>query len=151
MVNDRSPETYCPFQVATRRSWFRTLRSGSPHFRDSEAEVCVHLRHFHDFYNLLCTLFSAAENEPLIPADTPFLLTTNPKCAEEALNDTESGFQINVVANNRYFDRVEVLKAFREQAIIQTPEYEAISESISGVGGRLRPRNWEEVRLSVFH
>ena len=89
------------------------------------------------------------ENEPLIPADTPFLLTTNPKYAAEALaQDPESGIQINIVANDRYFDRPDVLKAFREQAVIQTPEYEAISESISGVGGRFRPRNQEEVRLS---
>jgi hypothetical protein len=97
-----------------------------------------------------CTSFSAAENEPLIPADTPFLLTTNPKYADEALNDSESGIQINVVANDRYFDRPDVLKAFREQAVIQTPEYEAISESISGVGGRFRPRNQEVVRLSAY-
>ena len=86
------------------------------------------------------------ENEPLIPADTPLLLTTDPKYAVETANGSDLGITINIVANERYFDRPDVLKAFREQTVIQTPEYEAISDSVSGVGGRFRPRNMEEVR-----
>lgn len=89
------------------------------------------------------------ENEPLIPGDTPFLLTTNPKYAQETLDGSEFGIQINIVANDRYFDRPDVLQAFRQQKIIQTPYFEGISESISGVGGRFRPRNQEEVRPFV--
>jgi len=91
------------------------------------------------------------ENEPLIPADTPFLLTTDPKYAVETANNSDLGIKINIVANERYFDRTDVLKAFREQTVIQTPEYEAISESVSGVGGRFRPRNLEEVRSLTQH
>ena len=49
-----------------------------------------------------------------------------------------------MVANDRYFDRPEVVKAFREQAIIQTPEFSSIGES-SNVGGRFRPRAAEDV------
>lgn len=111
--------------------------------------MCVLSRHSHKLIpELFFGSLHVVENEPLIPADTPFLLTTNPRFAEEAPNNSNSGIHINVVANDRYFDRPDVLKAFREQAVIQTPEYEAISESIS-VGGRFRPRNQDEVCLSV--
>ena len=86
------------------------------------------------------------ETEPLIPANTRFLLTTNSKYANGSSGDgSELGIKINVVANDRYFDRPEVLKAFREQAIIQTPEFESIGESSSTVGGRFRPRGQEDV------
>lgn len=97
------------------------------------------------FRLLLSSQCFAVENEPLIPGDTPFLLTTNPKYTQETMDGSEFGIQINIVANDRYFDRPDVLKAFRQQAEIQTPDYEAISDSISGVGGRFRPRNQEEV------
>lgn len=96
---------------------------------------------------VICALayISVVENEPLIPADTPFLLTTNPKYASETSNGSDLGIKVNIVANERYFDRPDVLRAFREQTVIQTPEYEAISDTVSGVGGRFRPRNLEEV------
>ncbi|KAF9567801.1 hypothetical protein CPC08DRAFT_519916 [Agrocybe pediades] len=83
------------------------------------------------------------ETEPLISLDTRFLLTTN---SEDALNTPESneaGIRLNTVANERYFSRPEVLKAFREQQIIQTPDFESIGES-STVGGRMRPRGAED-------
>ncbi|KAF5313248.1 hypothetical protein D9619_002609 [Psilocybe cf. subviscida] len=84
------------------------------------------------------------EAEPLVPADTPFLLTTNSsKFSVDSERDPESTFTINTVANERYFDRPEVLRAFREQQIIQTPDFEAINES-STVGGRFRPRGAED-------
>ncbi|KAF8971690.1 hypothetical protein BDZ97DRAFT_1784601, partial [Flammula alnicola] len=96
----------------------------------------------HPFSSIL-----AVENEPLIPTDTPFLLTTNSsKFSGDSANNSESTISINTVANDRYFDRPEVLKAFRDQEIIQTPEFWAISES-STVGGRFRPRGAEDVRF----
>ena len=88
------------------------------------------------------------ETEPLVPNDTPFLLTTNPKFSGDPLNLAESGIRINTVANDLYFDRPEVLKAFREQEIIQTPKFESISES-STVGSRFRPRGAEDVRERI--
>ncbi|SRR6266540_1801517 len=105
--------------------------------------MCVlHLSNMSFAHHLLK---SVVENEPLIPGGTPFLLTTNPKYAQETLDGSDLGIQVNIVANDRYFDRPDVLQAFRQQTIIQTPDYEAISDSISGVGGRFRPRNQDEV------
>ncbi|KAF9015707.1 hypothetical protein BDQ17DRAFT_63860 [Cyathus striatus] len=80
------------------------------------------------------------ENEPLIPMDTPFLLTTNASVAL-ASSDT-SRLAINTFANERYFDRPEVLKSYREQLDIQTPEYLNIAET--HVGTRFRVRAVEE-------
>ncbi|KAH9486293.1 hypothetical protein JR316_0000357 [Psilocybe cubensis] len=79
------------------------------------------------------------EIEPLIPLSTPFLLSTKADAAKNTESANEAGIHINVVANERYFARPEVLKAFREQQLIQTPEYESIGES-SYVGTRTRPR-----------
>lgn len=92
-------------------------------------------------YVSLTSISTTAENEPLIPAKTSFILTTNSKYASD---DPGSAITVNVVANDRYFDRPEVVKAFREQVIIQTPEFSSIGES-SNVGGRFRPRAAEDV------
>ena len=92
----------------------------------------------------LTLISTTAENEPLIPANTSFILTTNSKYASD--DPSGSAITVNMVANDRYFDRPEVVKAFREQAIIQTPEFSSIGES-SNVGGRFRPRAAEDVGL----
>ncbi|KAF8808083.1 hypothetical protein BYT27DRAFT_7037173, partial [Phlegmacium glaucopus] len=89
---------------------------------------------------ILETLKRRSENEPLIPANTSFILTTNSKYAAD---DPGGAISVNMVANDRYFDRPEVVKAFREQVIIQTPEFSSIGES-SNVGGRFRPRAAED-------
>ncbi|KIL71549.1 hypothetical protein M378DRAFT_6272 [Amanita muscaria Koide BX008] len=79
------------------------------------------------------------ENEPLIPADTSFLLTTDSAVVHELSSNVEVG--LNPQANERYFDRPEVLKSFREQLLIETPEYVHVADLPSvGVGGRFRPR-----------
>ncbi|EGN93100.1 hypothetical protein SERLA73DRAFT_189929 [Serpula lacrymans var. lacrymans S7.3] len=83
------------------------------------------------------------ENEPLIPENTQFLLTTNSGELKQPSTSASSGFEINNHAYQRYFDRPDVLKAYREQLIIQTPEFSLLSEDAS-VGGRFRPRSSEE-------
>ncbi|TFK77409.1 hypothetical protein BDN72DRAFT_953848 [Pluteus cervinus] len=82
------------------------------------------------------------ENEPLIPADTPFLLTTNASKYAEASGSINLGF--NTLAHESYFDRPEVLKAYREQQVIETPEYINSADNPS-VGGRFRPRGSEDI------
>lgn len=77
------------------------------------------------------------ENEPLIPANTQFLLTTNSALVTQPSSSTDFG--LNSHANQRYFDRPDVMQAYREQQIIQTPEFTTLSEDAS-VGGRFRPR-----------
>ncbi|KAF8846083.1 hypothetical protein BDN67DRAFT_890992 [Paxillus ammoniavirescens] len=79
------------------------------------------------------------DNEPLIPADTPFLLTTNSALLQSS-SSRPSSFGLNSLANQRYFDRPDVMKAYREQLNIQTPEFTFLSEDAS-VGGRFRPRS----------
>lgn len=83
-----------------------------------------------------------SDAEPLIPADTSFLLTTNTALGASD-SSSEADLQVNTLGNELYFNRPEVLKAYREQLIIQTPEYTNIS-GIPVVGGRFRVRNSEE-------
>jgi hypothetical protein len=59
--------------------------------------------------------------------------------------DNESGSQLNTWAYERYFDKPEVIRAYREQQLIQTPEYTLLSEH-EAVGGRFRPRSLDDVR-----
>jgi hypothetical protein len=96
------------------------------------------------FHSLFFAL--KAENEPLVPADTPFLLTTDSVALDTLSSST--GLGLNVDANERYFDRPEVLKAFREQLLIETPQFVHVADLPSvGVGGRFRPRGSGDVRV----
>lgn len=90
---------------------------------------------------------TTVDNEPLIPADTPFLLTTNSALLQPSSKSTSFG--LNSFANQRYFDRSDVIKSYREQLNIQTPEFSLLSEDAT-VGGRFRPRSSEEVRTPRF-
>lgn len=87
----------------------------------------------------------------MIPAQTQFLLTTNTALVQATSKSSpipgELGF--NPHANERYFDRPEVLKAYKEQQTIQTPEFINLVHDAS-VGGRFRPRGLEDVRLCCF-
>ncbi|KAF7337515.1 PEHE domain-containing protein [Mycena sanguinolenta] len=88
---------------------------------------------------------SKLENEPLVPADTPFVLKTNDKLEQAAAEFSSvlgSGLN-NKRAYESYFDRPEVLKSYREQTIIETPEFTDIAD-VPSVGGRLRVRTTEE-------
>jgi hypothetical protein len=92
-----------------------------------------------------CTHATAVENEPLIPADTPFVFKTNDTLEKVAAEFSSAGGSGLVIrAHESYFDRPDVLKAYREQTMIETPEYTGIPES-SSVGGRLRVRTTDEV------
>ncbi|KAL0068630.1 hypothetical protein AAF712_004346 [Marasmius tenuissimus] len=82
------------------------------------------------------------ENEPLIPENARFFLTTNPVLAPPEITFQPPSL-LNIHANERYFDRPELLKAIRQQQEIETPEYENISETDT-VGGRFRPRGSED-------
>lgn len=82
-------------------------------------------------------------DDPLIPVETKFLLTTNPEYTSKTSSITELG--VNIHANDRYFERPEVLKSYREQEVIQTPDFVNTTE-VPTVGGRFRARNLEDVR-----
>jgi hypothetical protein len=94
---------------------------------------------------LTCSKYQAVENEPLIPADTKFLLTTNSSLVPSS-SSTSAPFklELNSHAYERYFDRPEVLDSYKAQLTIQTPEFSNLTEDAS-VGGRFRPRIHEDV------
>ena len=58
------------------------------------------------------------------------------------------GSQLNTSAYERYFDKPEVIRSYREQQVIQTPEFTLLSEH-EAVGGRFRPRGLEDVRAEL--
>ena len=88
------------------------------------------------------------ESEPLIPAETRFLLTTNSSLVPPLPDDPSSSAHINVQAYGRYFERPEVQKACRDQQLIQVPEFSLLPED--AVASRFRPRASEEVRNNLF-
>lgn len=95
--------------------------------------------------------YHAVENEPLIPVDTRFLLTTNSSLISSSSSSTATPFELelNSHAYERYFDRPEVLESYKAQLTIQTPEFSNLTEDAS-VGGRFRPRIHEDVRPAHF-
>ncbi|KZT08718.1 uncharacterized protein LAESUDRAFT_648565 [Laetiporus sulphureus 93-53] len=89
------------------------------------------------------TMKRRLESEPLIPAETNFLLTTNSALVPSTAVTIPSEVEINTQAYGRYFDRPEVQKAYRQQQVIQTPEFKQLDED-AHVGGRFRPRGIED-------
>lgn len=96
--------------------------------------------------SLTCNEVDTGENEPLIPSSTVFVLTTDSSFVPPA---STSELGVNAVANERYFERPEVIKAFKEQRDIQTPEFVQLSDD-ARVGGRLRARTQEIVSVTVL-
>ncbi|KAJ7811344.1 hypothetical protein B0H14DRAFT_2606605 [Mycena olivaceomarginata] len=78
---------------------------------------------------------AAVDNELPIPANTPFVLHTNNALAEAAQFSSAGGSALTQRACDSYFDRPEVLKAYRERTEIETPDFENLSETLSSVGG----------------
>lgn len=99
---------------------------------------------------ILKLIYYKAENEPLIPTLTRFLFTTDSSYSgDQEEESSQANIQLNTVAFDRYFEKPEVLQAFREQAIIETPVFESIAE-LSSVGGRFRPRGAEDVSSGLL-
>ncbi|KAJ3808821.1 hypothetical protein F5876DRAFT_78364 [Lentinula aff. lateritia] len=84
---------------------------------------------------ILDTFKRQSENDPLIPKDTPFFLTTDSNLAPSEASTSS----INARGYERYFDRPDVIEGYREQKMIETPVFEAIGEG-EGVVSRFRPR-----------
>ncbi|KAH8110627.1 hypothetical protein DFH11DRAFT_1619300 [Phellopilus nigrolimitatus] len=89
--------------------------------------------------NILDMLKRRGESEPLIPSKTVFILTTDSRFVPSA---STSELGLNPYANERYFDRPEVIKAYKDQQNIQTPEFTQLTDE-EMVGGRLRARSGE--------
>lgn len=94
------------------------------------------------------TRFVPAENEPLIPKDTMFYMTTHPALAPPEASS--SSLPINSGGYERYFEKSDVIKAYREQQLIETPEFWSTAEGGENVVSRFRPRPVEGVRR-LFH
>ena len=91
------------------------------------------------------------ENEPLIPATTKFVLTTNSGygTSRDEDGDKDVVVELNPSAYGRYFERPEVQRAYREQLEIQTPEFTQLPDDAI-VGGRFRPRSEEVSNCTCF-
>ncbi|KAA1468128.1 hypothetical protein DENSPDRAFT_833332 [Dentipellis sp. KUC8613] len=111
-------------------------RRGGPGMGTCDADVMI-----------LDTLRRRNESEPLIPANTKFLLTTNSALVPS--DDVPFELQLNTSAYDRYFERPNVLKAYREQLVIQTPEFTTLPEH-AAVGGRFRPRVPDEESVDTL-
>ncbi|KAF8832056.1 hypothetical protein HHX47_DHR1000976 [Lentinula edodes] len=101
-------------------------RRGGPGVGNCETDIMI-----------LDTFKRQSENDPLIPKDTPFFLTTDSNLAPSEAST--SSININARGYERYFDRPDVIEGYREQKMIETPVFEAIGEG-EGVVSRFRPR-----------
>ncbi|TFY83340.1 hypothetical protein EWM64_g661 [Hericium alpestre] len=133
------PSTPTPAQTPTTSAQTRQKRilpsrsrRGGPGVGSCDADVMI-----------LDMLKRKHGDEPLIPADTRLLLTTKSELAPSSSLGTSFEFQLNTSAYDRYFDKPEVLKAYKEQLVIQTPEFTTLPEHAT-VGGRFRPRGHVE-------
>lgn len=161
---DNVVSTSCPSKDSVESRQKRVLpsrsRRGGPGIGSCDADVhiidalrrkgmfafpCV-VASGHSLIEILTLFFYAlpGENDPLIPPNTIFVLTTDTSMTPST---SAQDLQQNLFANERYFERPEVIKAFREQQDIEIPEYTVLGDE-ARVGGRLRARG-EEVRLSV--
>ena len=66
-----------------------------------------------------------------------FILTTDANYVPTA---STSEIWLNSYANERFFDRPEVMQAFKDQQDIQIPEFTQLNDE-ERVGGRLRARS----------
>ncbi|PBK76835.1 hypothetical protein ARMSODRAFT_948678 [Armillaria solidipes] len=82
------------------------------------------------------------ENEPLIPANTLFFMTTNLELLPESSSSSDGQPMVNTHANERYFERPEVMESYRLQQSIETPDFTELSQT--HVGGRFRPRGSDD-------
>ncbi|KAK0465546.1 uncharacterized protein EV420DRAFT_1720034 [Desarmillaria tabescens] len=82
------------------------------------------------------------ENEPLIPANTLFFMTTNLELLPKNSSSSDGQPMFNIHANERYFERPEVMQSYRLQQSIETPDFTELSQT--HVGGRFRPRGSDD-------
>jgi hypothetical protein len=101
------------------------------------------------YFTFYLIAFFTVENGSLIPVESRFLLTTNSSFVPSASTAAASELEVNNHVKERYFERPEVLKAFKEQQLIETPDFIKLGEVYS-VGGRFRPRGSDDVRQSSF-
>ncbi|KAF9074864.1 hypothetical protein BDP27DRAFT_1399240 [Rhodocollybia butyracea] len=113
-----------PLSLPKRILPSRSARRGGPGVGTCEADTMI-----------IEQIRRQAKDEPLIPKDTQFFLTTDPVLAP---SNVSSSLQINSGAYERYFERPEVIKAYREQQAIETPVFE--STEGEGIVSRFRPR-----------
>ncbi|KAJ6502671.1 hypothetical protein DFH09DRAFT_297510 [Mycena vulgaris] len=125
-------------QLRQKRVLPSRSRRGGPGVGNCDVDVMI-----------LNAQLNKTENEPLIPAETLFVMKTNDTLEKVAKEfSSASGSGLNLRAHESYFDRPEVLKAYRDQTIIETPEYTNVAD-IPSVGGRLRVRSSEENNLDT--
>ncbi|KAJ7800874.1 hypothetical protein B0H14DRAFT_3490236 [Mycena olivaceomarginata] len=82
-------------------------------------------------------LTSAVRGWSLIPADTPFLLTSRSTVfvhAAQGVKVTSVVLDKGLLTGNQYFGRPEALRAYREQVNIETPEFTRVDTPFAARG-----------------
>ncbi|KAI0094440.1 hypothetical protein BDY19DRAFT_880985 [Irpex rosettiformis] len=128
-MDTQAPQTRAGMQTRQKRVLPSRSRRGGPGVGGCDVDVMI-----------LETRKRRSESEPLIPAGTKFLLTTNSSLVPPL---SENDFELNTSAYSRYFDRPEVQQACKYQQNIQTPEFTQLPDDAI-VGGRFRPRGSED-------
>ncbi|TDL20979.1 hypothetical protein BD410DRAFT_840942 [Rickenella mellea] len=93
--------------------------------------------------NILEVIKRKGDNDPLIPSNSVFLLTTDSSLVQSSPSSSEDHeLLFNYVANERYFDRPDVIQSIKGTQVIQVPEFVNLADE-KAVGGRLRARGEE--------
>ncbi|KAG7452274.1 uncharacterized protein BT62DRAFT_293952 [Guyanagaster necrorhizus] len=132
-MNSTPSTSVAPSGRQTRQKRVNPSRSGKggPGIGNCEADTLI-----------LDTQKRQLENEPLIPANTLFFMTTNLELLPESSSSSDGQVMFNTHANERYFDRPEVMQSYRLQQSIETPDFTELSQT--HVGGRFRPRGSDD-------
>ncbi|CCL98129.1 uncharacterized protein FIBRA_00123 [Fibroporia radiculosa] len=131
-ISAQEPFTKSGIQTRQKRVLPSRSRRGGPGVGNCDTDIMI-----------VETMKRRLEGEPLIPANTRFILTTNSSLLPSTSESVPFEVEINSQAYSRYFERPEVQKAYREQQLIQTPEFTQLDED-ANVGGRFRPRGAED-------
>lgn len=89
------------------------------------------------------------EYESILPETTRFLLTTNPNIIRDASQAEKNALRLNPQANDRYFDRPDVLQAYRAQKLIETPDWDIVEED-TNISSRFRHRGGVDAVMNIF-
>ncbi|KAJ7293011.1 hypothetical protein C8J57DRAFT_13501 [Mycena rebaudengoi] len=111
-------------QIPQKRVLPSRLRRGGPGVGNCEVDVMI-----------LNIQMNKSMEAPLIPTESPFFMTTDGSL-EEIAREFSPAPTVNPPVHS---ERPEVMEAYRQKAVIETPEYQDVSD-VPTTDGRLRTR-----------
>jgi hypothetical protein len=128
-------------QIPQKRVLPSRLRRGGPGVGNCEVDVMILNIQMNkcteQWSGVLAVLINAtaAMEAPLIPTESPFFMTTDGSL-EEIAREFSPAPTVNPPVHS---ERPEVMEAYRQKAVIETPEYQDVSD-VPTTDGRLRTR-----------